>query len=73
MRDGKEHGRDGTVDEEAVEAVQHLPGGRLRPAPDVGGQHEDVGDGEHVAAVEEEDDLWRHSIHFLNHHKNHHE
>ena len=28
-----------------------------QPAPDVGGQHEDVGDGEHVAAVEEEDDL----------------
>ena len=39
-----------------------LPGGRLRPAPHVCGQDEDVGDGEDVAAVEEEDDLPRREL-----------
>ena len=74
VRDGEEHGGDGAVDEEAVEAVEDLPGGRAGPAADEGGQHEDVGDGEHVAAVEQEDDLPRrelvahlHAVHHREH------
>ena len=59
VRDREEHGRDGTVNEEAVEAVKDLPRRGLGPAPNVGGQYENVGDREDVARVQEEDDLLR--------------